>query len=176
MYLVETDKFKIPEEVNVSHILIKTGENHSDDEALAIAREVREKALNGDDFSALAEEFSEDASVKNNKGNLGSFTRGRMVKPFEEVAFSMDKAGEISEVFKTPFGYHIILFHAYQPARKQSFDEVKNSIIATMQQKKATQLQQDKMISLRSATDIQFNADVLKQLEGEHLNTISDSQ
>ncbi|MHA1222916.1 MAG: peptidylprolyl isomerase [Candidatus Heimdallarchaeaceae archaeon] len=83
--------------VKASHILVK---KHS--EASRILDELR----NGADFAELARKHSICPSSKKG-GNLGFFTRGQMVKEFEKAAFSLAK-GEISEVVKTEFGYHII--------------------------------------------------------------------
>lgn len=83
--------------VKASHILVK-----KQSEASRILDELR----NGADFAELARKHSICPSSKKG-GNLGFFTRGQMVKEFEKAAFSLAK-GEISEVVKTEFGYHII--------------------------------------------------------------------
>lgn len=69
--------------------------------------EIRGRILKGEDFAKLAETFSECPSGKRAGGDLDEFGRGMMVKPFEDVAFSLP-VGEVSEVFKTPFGWHIV--------------------------------------------------------------------
>jgi peptidyl-prolyl cis-trans isomerase C len=77
-----------------------------DSKTRAKAEDVLKRARAGEDFAALAKEFSSDGS-KDKGGDLGWFKRGMMVKPFEEAAFAM-KPGEISDVVETPFGFHII--------------------------------------------------------------------
>lgn len=69
--------------------------------------DILEKIKNGKKFGALAKEFSTDKGSGKKDGNLGYFTKGMMVKPFEEAAFKLE-IGEISEPIKTEFGYHII--------------------------------------------------------------------
>lgn len=68
---------------------------------------IRERIVKGEDFAALAKEFSDCPSGARAGGDLGEFGRGMMVKEFEDVAFSLP-VGEVSPVFKTPFGWHIV--------------------------------------------------------------------
>jgi len=113
------------EEVTASHILIKT-DDKTDAEAKAKAKEVLAKAKAGEDFAKLAEKYSEGPSASRG-GKLGSFTRGRMVKPFEEAAFSMG-VGEISDLVKTEFGYHIIKVTDKKEASGKEFEEKKEEL------------------------------------------------
>ncbi len=84
--------------IKCSHILVA-----KQSESLAIV----ERLKNGEKFGKLAKELSIDSGSGKKDGNLGYFTKGMMVKPFEEVAFKL-QIGEISEPTKTEFGYHII--------------------------------------------------------------------
>ena len=83
---------------DASHILVEDEKT---------ANEIKEKLDNGEDFADLAKEYSKDTANAANGGNLGTFSRGQMVKEFEDAAFKL-KEGEISEPIKTQFGYHII--------------------------------------------------------------------
>ena len=87
--------------IRASHILV---EKHS------TALEVIEKLQAGEDFSKLAKEYSTGPSKKRG-GSLGEFGRGKMVKPFEQAAFSLEKGEYTKEPVKTQFGYHVIKRH-----------------------------------------------------------------
>jgi peptidyl-prolyl cis-trans isomerase C len=96
-YLRMLDGLVMPNEVHCAHILVKTEKE---------AQTVSERLKKGEKFANIASEVSLCPSRKRG-GDLGTFSRGRMVKEFEQAAFSLQK-GEISSVVKTKFGYHII--------------------------------------------------------------------
>lgn len=97
-------------QVRARHILIKVEEGADEktiNEKKALAEELRQRILKGEDFGKLAKEYSDDTGTKDKGGDLGFFSKGQMVKEFEDAAFSL-KPGEISEVIKTQYGFHII--------------------------------------------------------------------
>lgn len=79
----------------------------SKEEAQKLATEVMNKAKKGQDFAALAKQYSDEPGAKDRAGALGSFSRAQMVKPFADAAFAL-KPGEISSVVETAFGFHVI--------------------------------------------------------------------
>lgn len=101
---------RLNKEVNASHILINIDKNATPADTLLAwnkAKEIKDRALKGEDFEKLAKEFSQDPSAKQNGGNLGYFGVFKMVYPFEKTAFETKK-GNISNIVRTQFGYHII--------------------------------------------------------------------
>lgn len=129
-YNKNQDVFVREERVEASHILVEKEET---------AREVLKKLNEGSKFDELAKEYSIDGSAQNG-GKLGFFTRGRMVKPFEEAAFSM-KIGQVSEPVKTEYGYHIIMVTDKEEESVISFEESREEIKnALLNQKKAETL------------------------------------
>lgn len=94
-------------QTHARHILIKTDQITSDTEARETLLSVRQRLQKGEDFAALAEEFSQDPGSKNKGGDLGWSNEGSFVPRFTQVMNSLDK-GEISEPFKSQFGWHII--------------------------------------------------------------------
>ncbi|MDC0204294.1 peptidylprolyl isomerase [Flavobacteriales bacterium] len=98
-------------QVQVAHIMFKTGEG-ADEKRLSVAKEkinqVLEKLNAGEDFADVAERFSEDKSTAVKGGRLPAFGVGKMVPEFEDVAFKLQEIGEVSQPFRTEFGWHII--------------------------------------------------------------------
>lgn len=107
-------------EVHASHILVKTEEE---------AKDIKKQLDKGADFSELAKKHSKDPSAAQNAGDLGFFTRDRMVKSFSDKAFSM-KVNQISDPVKTQYGYHIIKVLEIKPAKK--FEELDESGIVNV--------------------------------------------
>ncbi len=97
-------------EVNASHILINVGQNASAADTLAAwnkINDLRKRILKGESFDSIAFNYSEDPSAKRNAGLLGWFTVFQMVYPFENVAYQLN-IGDISQPFRTQFGYHLM--------------------------------------------------------------------
>ncbi|HLA55924.1 MAG TPA: peptidylprolyl isomerase [Flavobacterium sp.] len=108
--LVEEAYNRSQKEISASHILITVDENAAPADTLKAYRQImdiRQKAINGEDFGALAVQYSQDPSAKENKGDLGYFTAFRMVYAFENAAYKTEK-GKISMPIRTRFGYHLI--------------------------------------------------------------------
>jgi len=98
------------EEINASHILIRVDYEATPQDTLAAynkIKTIRERALKGEDFAKLAQSLSEEPGAKDSEGNLGYFSVFSMVYPFENAAYNT-KVGEISEIIRTRFGYHIV--------------------------------------------------------------------
>ncbi|NNT72037.1 peptidylprolyl isomerase [Flavobacterium sp. IMCC34852] len=108
--LVQEGYNRLQKEVKASHILIMVDENATPEDTLKAYKKIEDisrKAIEGADFGALAIQFSEDPSAKENKGDLGYFTAFRMVYAFENAAYNTPK-GKVSKIIRTRFGYHIL--------------------------------------------------------------------
>ena len=120
------------DEVKASHILIKTiDENNNElsdkkkEEAKKKAEDILKKIKSGEEFAKLAKEYSEDGTASQG-GDLGFFTKGEMVPEFEKAAWEL-KPGEVSDLVKTQYGYHIIKV-TDKVDKQLSFDDVKDTI------------------------------------------------
>ncbi len=128
-YNANPKRFETPEQVEASHILIRTGET----DARAKVEEMRRQILAGASFDELAKTRSQDPGSAAKGGSLGAFGRGRMIKPFEDMVFGMSKPGEISPVFESPFGFHVIRLDRRIPAGVKMFAEVKDQLMQEAQ-------------------------------------------
>lgn len=152
-------KYDVPESVKARHILVKVDEK-ADAKTKAEKKQkieaVRKQLLEGADFAKLAGEVS-DCPSKAKGGDLGSFPRGRMVKPFEDAAFNQ-KVNEIGPVVETQFGYHIIQVLEHSPAKQKSLEEVKGSIEETMKNRKQQEIAKNYMEGLKQKAKIVYPA------------------
>jgi peptidyl-prolyl cis-trans isomerase C len=123
--------------IRASHILIKLAENATpEDEAKAMekVKQAQARLKKGEAFDKVATELGEGPAASKG-GDLGFFSEGRMVKEFEDVAFKM-KVGTVSDPVKTRFGYHIIKLTDKREDRKKPFEEVKDQIVKSLENKK----------------------------------------
>jgi peptidyl-prolyl cis-trans isomerase D len=139
------DEYRVPEQVKVSHILIKTplpaAGGKEDEKAVAEARKKAEDVLKevkaGGDFAKLAEKYSEDPGSAKSGGSLGWVGRGRTVPEFEKAAFSLGK-GQTSDLVKSSYGFHILRVEDKQDAHLKTLAEVKSEIEEKVKQQKVT--------------------------------------
>jgi peptidyl-prolyl cis-trans isomerase D len=137
-YNSRKNDFQVPERVKARHILLKT--EGADDAAVKTKAEALLKQVKGGgDFAKLAKENSADPGSASQGGELGYLTRGQTVPEFEKSAFSL-KPGEISDLVKTQYGYHIIQSEEHQMPQIQPFEAVKGQILLEMRQKAASQM------------------------------------
>ncbi|MGD0468481.1 MAG: peptidyl-prolyl cis-trans isomerase [Terriglobales bacterium] len=137
------DEYRVPEQVKVSHILIKiplpAPGAKEDEKAVADARAKAEGVLKelkaGGDFAKLAEKYSDDPGSAKSGGELGWIGRGRTVPEFEKAAFSLGK-GQTSDLVKSSYGFHIIRVEDKQEAHLKSLAEVKGEIEDKVKQQK----------------------------------------
>jgi len=137
------------ETVDASHILFKLEDPSKDAEVRAKAEQVLKQIQAGGDFAELARKYSEDTGSAQQGGNLGPFTRGRMVREFENVAFSL-KPGEVSGLVRTQFGYHIIkVLNREVPTLEAN----RKSIEASIQQQRASEVAKAKAAEAARLTE-----------------------
>lgn len=134
-YEKSKERFTEPEQVHARHILLKV-EDGADAPAKAArkgaAEAIRKQLAEGADFAALAKEKS-DCPSREEGGDLGTFPKGKMVKEFEDAAFSQ-KVNDVGPVVETKFGYHIIQVLEHTEAKARTLAEAKDEITAGLRQ------------------------------------------
>lgn len=129
------EQYSTPEQVRASHILLKT--SGKDDAAVkAKAEDILKQAKSGADFAELAKKYSEDEGSAKNGGDLDYFGRGRMVPEFDQAVFAM-QPGEISDLVKTQYGYHIIKLIDKKNATTRPLQDVRQQIVDQLAYEKA---------------------------------------
>jgi len=138
----KTDRFTTPARVHARHILFTVPSDAKNEERAKIretATGVLARVRAGEDFATLAKTYSQDTGTAANGGDLGFFSRGRMVKPFEEAAFNLS-AGGVSDLVESPFGFHIIKAEAVEREAVRSLDEVRGEIHQELTHTRAQEL------------------------------------
>ncbi|MHC1726792.1 MAG: SurA N-terminal domain-containing protein [Syntrophobacteraceae bacterium] len=144
-------KFAREKQVHARHILFKVKPDASPQEVEKIkgeARKVLDESRKGKDFAELAKKYSQDEGSAKKGGDLGFFGPKQMVAGFSEVAFSL-KPGEISELARTQFGFHIIKSEEMREARTAPMEEVKAEIEQNIKAEKAQDIAFAKVRDLR---------------------------
>lgn len=171
------DEYRVPEQVKVSHILIKTPPSAADgkvdekgvEDARKKAEDILKQLKSGAKFDELAKKYSEDPGSAKQGGELGWIGRGRTVPEFEKAAFSLPK-GQTSELVKSSYGFHIIHVEDKQDAHLKTLDEVKAQIEPLVKQQKAGKLVDDEANALLAAAR---KNGIDKAAAAKHLNAVT---
>jgi peptidyl-prolyl cis-trans isomerase D len=165
-YAQHQTEYDLPARVSAQHILFKT-EGKTPEQIEAIKEKalgVLARAKKGEDFAALAKQYSEDSSAAAG-GDLGQFTPGQMVPEFDRAAFNLEP-GAISDLVQTQYGFHIIKVNSKQEARTRPFEEVKEAIRPIISTRKAEQLANEE--AQKAAVELLSNKDLKAVADAHH--------
>ena len=154
-YETNKDSFMAPEKIKAKHILVKTEE-----EALNVKAELDK----GADWDELAKKHSTDKSNASRGGDLGYFSRGRMVKEFDDVAFTLE-VGKIGGPVKTQFGYHLIKVEDKKPAEQQTLEQVDKQVRTKLLGVKREQKMDESRKSLTEKYHLTVNWDKVSEIK-----------
>lgn len=146
------EEFQLGERIRVRHIVVKTLEE---------AQEIKKRLERGEDFAELARKYSISPAAKWG-GDLGYIQRGQVGKEFEKAAFSLKKPGDISDIVKTTFGYHIIKLEDRKPPQQLSFEEVKDKIKNRLKEEKRSKILEEYLKKAKKSYKIEVNEDLLE--------------
>ena len=151
------------ETVNAAHILFMVNDPSDDAEVKQRAEEVLKLAQSGQDFAELAKKYSDDHGSAEQGGYLGTFTRGQMVPEFENAAFAL-KSGELSNLVRSQYGYHIILSLGHENPTLESSREQLTSIASDRKLMETVRQKAEEagLIALRQTDSNDLSEDVKK--------------
>jgi peptidyl-prolyl cis-trans isomerase D len=147
------EEYRREQQVRARHILFRLSPQAGPDEEFKVRAEaeaVLKRARAGEDFATLASEFSGDPASAQRGGDLGFFKRGAMVKAFEDVAFAL-KPGEVSDLVRTDFGFHLIKLEEVQEAGYTPFAEVREQLRERLTHEAAQRLAETQAKEVREA-------------------------
>ena len=150
--------FEQPEQAHAAHILLRVPPNSTPEQKMEV--QTRLEGIRADienkkiTFAEAATKYSDDKGSAQKGGDLGFFSRGRMVKPFEDAVFS-STAGTLTPIIETQFGYHLIEVIEIKPAGKMSLEEAKDKIKTYLESKTKQELVEKHVADLRAKTTIE---------------------
>jgi len=150
-YRENKDKFLVGERIRVRNIVVKTLEE---------AEEIKKRLEAGEDFAELAKKYS----ISPNRelgGDLGYIRRGQTGEAFENAAFALKELGDISDIVKTSFGYHIIGLEERKEPYQRTLDDVKDEIKVFLQEKKRQEIRTAYLADLKRKYKIAVHEELL---------------
>src|SRR5260370_31420950 len=175
-YQANIQQYQVPNRVHVEDILFMTvGKTDAEvEEVKKKAEDVLKQVKKGGKFEDLAKKYSEDPGSKDKGGDLSWITQGRAVPEFERTAFSLSP-GQVSDLVKTQYGFHIIKVLEKDTAHTKPFDEVKDSLRAPLLLSQADKLASDISDKL-SAAIRQSNKISLDDLAKQYRLTVNETR
>jgi len=162
-YEEHRDEMVVPEQVRASHIVKHVHAEADKKSAYEAALDLRMRLEEGLTFEELA---SQDSDCPENAGDLGLFARGQMVQEFEDVVFGL-RVGEVSDVFETPFGYHVAKLYEHRAERQVPFEQVRDRIAEEIRSRRRQEAAEAFVDSLREKATIEEEADSEPEAEAE---------
>jgi peptidyl-prolyl cis-trans isomerase C len=166
-YKVNPDAYILSGTTSVRHILIRA-QDRSDDEAKALAETVHGKAVAGEDFLVLVNEYSNDTSKETNGGLIPNAESDAVDPAFVDAVKKLKKKGDISPVVKTQFGYHVIVLVDRIASRPRTFEQVKDNIIGELDNSMRDARLKEHVDQLKGL-EIDANPDVVASLRTRYL-------
>lgn len=166
LYLVNPGRYTEPPRMGLHHILVDLN-GRTREMALQRAREIRAKALAGEDFLELADKYSNDPALKVNNGNIGFPSKEELEPAVAEAGFRLKADGEISEIAETRFGFHILKRVGFRPGHVRKFEEVKNSIMEDQVARLRSDASLKHIDAIRRSPEVRWNAAAVASLRTE---------
>ena len=156
LYTLNREKYRRPEEVRLSDIAV-TIQGRGDEAARSRAEEARRRLLGGEDFAAVARQYSDDPTTKDKGGALPFVTREKLTPDYARAVFALSKVGEISMPIKAPAAYHVVRLEERRPARVKTFDEARDEIVQGLRRKYVEDQRNLRIRAIHEDPEIQIN-------------------
>lgn len=166
LYLANAKRWTEPDRVELQHILVGLN-GRTPEMARSRARELRVRALSGEDFLKLAEANTEDPGFKRNAGKLGFVSVDEIDQRLASAAFRMKTDGEISEPIETPSGYHLLKRTGFKASYKRKYEDVKEIIIDDQAAKMRSDAPGKLVEAIRRSPETQWNGPGIAALRTE---------
>ena len=166
LYLARPARYVEPDRVELQHILVGL-KGRTREMALARAKEIRARAVAGEDFLALAKEASDDPGFKRNGGRLGAVTTKDLDHRIAAVAFRMKADGEISEPIESNSGFHLVKRTGFKPSYRRAFEEVRVAITEEETNRLRSDLSVKILDQWRRSPETRWNAPAIAALRTE---------
>jgi parvulin-like peptidyl-prolyl isomerase len=157
--------FAVPELIRLSHILVRPGEDESDEEVIERCREIKIRLEEGADFAELAREISDGSSAVRG-GDLGYFRREQVIPEFRSAAEELS-VGEISDPIGTEYGYHLLLVSDFKPPREKTLEESREEAAALLLAEKRKTRFETVRDALAETASISKNRELIERLQAD---------
>ena len=166
----KTEIATVPEKRSLSHILLLCSEGCDEAEKTAKLADIRQRIADGESFSDLALEFSQDPGSKQRGGRLSrsiSLADENVDQTFRDTAFTLTEVGEISEVVQSRFGFHIMRLEAIEPEREYTFEEVKEPLMAEIEKRYREDAYRDYVLSMEPTEALRIDEEAIDSIMGK---------
>jgi parvulin-like peptidyl-prolyl isomerase len=160
----------VPEIRESSHILLlctEDCEGETETETVASLQALKDRILEGESFSDLAVEFSQDPGSKTRGGRLSNgIARNaeNVDQSFRDALFELDKVGDVSDIVRSRFGFHILKLESVTPSRERSFDEVRPALAAEIEKRFRQDAYRDYLLALAPSDGLEIDFDAFDEL------------
>ena len=161
---------KVPEKRFLSHILLLCSEECDEEVKRAELGEIAGRISNGESFSDLALEFSQDPGSKQRGGRLSrpiSSADENVDQAFRDTAFTLSEVGEISEIVRSRFGFHIMRLEAIEPEREYTFEEVKEPLMAEIEKRYREDAYRDYVLAMGPTEALRIDQEAIDSIMGK---------
>jgi hypothetical protein len=163
IYDLNRDDYKTPEEVRLSDVAVLV-KGRGDEAARQRAAEARAKIVSGEDFAAVAKEYSDDPTSRDKGGALPFVTAKGMAPALAKSVFQMKSIGEVSEPIRAPSAYHVVRLEERRAPQQRPFEEVRDSIIQAQRQRYVAEQRDLRIQAIHADPELQLNQPAIDAL------------